>query len=159
MYWIRKPHPNHIITTLLWVLFIFAFSIQNGESSSLTSSGIAQSVYELLKSLSASTTLTFQDVSLLVRKSAHVFSFTVLMVLVLRVTFNNLKSWKTASWMFCLLIAFLDESIQIFVPGRSSQFSDVVLDMTGATIISILFILYTERKKHANTIRNLHQLL
>lgn len=151
MSWIRKPHLFHIIITLLWVVFIFSFSLQNDQSSSLTSSGITQVVYDLFKSVFTTSTISLRDVSLFVRKSAHVFSFTVLIILVLRVTYNNLNAWKIASWLFCLLIASCDETIQLFVPGRSGQISDVVLDMTGATLVLILFILLTERKKYANT--------
>lgn len=151
MSWTRKPHPYHMIATLLWVLFIFSFSLQNAQNSSLTSSGITQIVYDMFKGIFTSSTLTLNDFSVFVRKSAHVFNFTVLMILVLRVTFNNLKYWKIGSWLFCLLIASLDETIQLFVPGRSGQLSDVAIDMTGATLILILFIIYTERKNHAKT--------
>ena len=151
MSWTRKPHPYHMIATLLWVLFIFSFSLQNAQNSSLTSSGITQIVYDMFKGIFTSSTLTLNDFSVFVRKSAHVFNFTVLMILVLRVTFNNLKYWKIGSWLFCLLIASLDETIQLFVPGRSGQLSDVAIDMTGATLILILFIIYTERKNHAET--------
>ena len=151
MSWIRKPHPYHIIITLLWVVFIFSFSLQNAQTSSLTSSGIARLIYDMFNSVFTTSNLTLSDFSILVRKSAHVFSFTVLMVLVLRVTYNNLKGWKIASWLFCLLIASLDETLQLFVPGRSGQLSDVALDMTGATLILILYIIHTERKNHAET--------
>ena len=151
MYWTRKPHPYHMIATLLWVLFIFSFSLQNAQSSSLVSTGIAQMVYDVFKNVFTSSTLTLNDFSVIVRKSAHVFSFTVLMIFVLRVTFNNLINWKIGSWLFCLLIASLDETIQLFIPGRSGQISDVALDMSGASLILILFIIYIERKNHAKT--------
>lgn len=149
MSWARKPHPLHIIATLVWVLFIFSFSLENAQSSSLASSRLAQVIYDIVNSISTSSTLTLNDFSVLVRKSAHVINFMILMILVLRLTFNNFKSWKIGSWMFCLTVAIIDETIQLFVPGRSSQLSDVFLDMSGATLVFILFILYLERKKYA----------
>jgi len=151
MIWTRKPHPYSMIATLLWVLFIFSFSLQNAQSSSLTSSGITQFVYDLFDTLLIRSNLTLNDFSLLVRKSAHVFNFAVLMIFVLRSTYDNLKNWKIGSWLFCLLIAIIDETIQIFSPGRSSQIGDVAFDMLGATLVLALFILFIERKHHAKT--------
>jgi len=149
MSWTRRPHPLHIITTLVWVIFIFSFSLESAQSSSLASSRLAQFLYELVHSVFTTSPLTLQDFVVLVRKTAHVVNFAILMILVLRLTYDKLKNWKIGSWLFCLFIAITDETIQMFVPGRSSQLSDVILDMSGATIIFILFILFSERKKYA----------
>jgi VanZ family protein len=151
MTWTRRPHPLHILATLVWVIFIFSFSLENAQSSSLASSRLAQVVYDLVNSILPTSTLTLKDFSVLVRKSAHFISFSILMMLVLRLTFDKLINWKIGSWLFCLLIAITDETIQMFVPGRSSQVSDVILDMSGATLILMLFIVVLERKKYAKT--------
>ena len=43
---------------------------------------------------------------------------------------------------FCLLVASVDETIQLFVSGRSGQVSDVVLDFVGALCgITLLLII------------------
>lgn len=149
MSWARKPHPLHIIATLVWVLFIFSFSLENAQNSSLASSRLAQILYDIVNSINTTSPYTLKDFSVLVRKSAHFISFSILMILVLRLTFNKLNNWKIGSWVFCLAVAITDETIQLFVPGRSSQLSDIVLDMSGATLIFILFILFIERKKYA----------
>ena len=39
-----------------------------------------------------------------------------------------------AAGIVCVLYAISDEIHQIFVPGRSGQFSDVLLDSAGAVI-------------------------
>ena len=36
--------------------------------------------------------------------------------------------------ILCVLVASLDETIQLFVSGRSGQISDVLLDCTGALL-------------------------
>lgn len=151
MTWTRKPHFHHVVATLMWVLFIFSFSLQNAQSSSLTSLGLTQFLYDIFNSIVTTSNLTMNDFSGLVRKSAHVFNFAVLMIFVLKLTYENLKNWKIGSWFFCLLIAIIDETIQIFSPGRSSQIGDVAFDMLGATLVLALFILFIERKPYAKT--------
>jgi len=45
-----------------------------------------------------------------------------------------LWSYCWISWFFAIVYAITDEIHQYYVPGRSSQFSDVCLDATGAMI-------------------------
>jgi VanZ family protein len=40
------------------------------------------------------------------------------------------------------MIAFMDEGIQLFVAGRSAQWSDILLDMAGSTFgLGIWFLI------------------
>jgi len=48
--------------------------------------------------------------------------------------------------VFCVLYAISDETHQIFVPGRSAQISDVLIDSVGA-IVGILMYLVLARIK------------
>ena len=96
----------------------------------------------------------------LVRKTAHFTEYAVLGSLF----FLNLKSWQRSknstsmnillSLIFSFLYACTDELHQIFVPGRSAQFRDVLIDTLGAsfgTLITYLTIkLFTKIKARAH---------
>ena len=50
------------------------------------------------------------------------------------------------------LVAFIDEFIQFFTPGRACDIKDVLVDFLGATsanliVMGIVFIIYTIRKR------------
>jgi VanZ family protein len=133
MIWIRKPHIASIIATLVWVLFIFSFSLQNAVDSSLASSRLAEFMLNVTNQVSSNHGFVLHDFVVLVRKGAHFLNFMVLMWCVLSVTQNNIKPAILISLLFCLVVALMDEGIQLFVDGRSAQWSDIVLDMAGAT--------------------------
>lgn len=74
-----------------------------------------------------------------VRKTAHFAEYAILGSLF----FLNLKSWQKSksstsmnillSLIFSFLYACTDELHQIFVPGRSAQFRDILIDTLGAS--------------------------
>ena len=79
----------------------------------------------------------------ILRKLAHFSEYGLLGVL-----------WATELWLgshhrkgreaairlgFCMLTAFLDETIQLFVPGRSGEVRDIWIDTSGA-LLGILFV-------------------
>jgi VanZ family protein len=133
MIWIKKPHFASILATLVWVLFIFSFSLQNAVDSSLASSRLASFLLNFTQQFIPNHPFELHDFVVLVRKGAHFINFMILMMCVLSVTFSNIKHPLIISLLFCLLIAIMDESIQLFVAGRSAQLSDIVLDMVGSS--------------------------
>ena len=46
----------------------------------------------------------------------------------------QLNRKKIVAFLFCVLVASTDETIQLFVSGRSGQVSDVALDCVGVLI-------------------------
>ena len=57
---------------------------------------------------------------------------------------------------FCMLTAFLDETIQLFVPGRSGEIRDVWIDIAGAwTGIMITTCLVCIAMKFRNRNKNI----
>lgn len=97
----------------------------------------------------------------LVRKTAHFIEYAILGSLF----FLNLKSWQKPknstsmnmllSLIFSFLYACTDELHQIFVPGRSAQFRDVLIDTLGASfgaLITYLIIkLFVKIKARSKT--------
>ena len=85
----------------------------------------------------------------LVRKSAHIFMYFVLGMLVFNVlrqyTQNN-KKLVGFSILFAFVYAVSDELHQAFVPGRSAEPRDVLLDTIGASLGVALCMLIIRRK-------------
>ena len=83
----------------------------------------------------------------LVRKMAHFSAFAVLGVLWTG-TFRNAKNFTLFKpFGLCLLAAVSDETLQLFVAGRSGQLSDVWLDFSGVLFGMVLFWLICKLAK------------
>lgn len=82
-------------------------------------------------------------VPVLIRKTAHLFLFSVLGILVFETVISHRKQKLSSVFLsvcFCFLYACTDEIHQYFVDGRSAQFSDVLLDTFGA-LFGILLVI------------------
>ena len=148
-----RTHKFFLPALLIFqMLFIFTMSSFGHNSSDAQSNlfvdFIAQNFphvrHGLENNLISLSTLIF-----LVRKTAHFTEYAILGSLF----FLNLKSWQRSksstsmnillSLIFSFLYACTDELHQIFVPGRSAQFRDILIDTLGAsfgTIITYLII-------------------
>lgn len=119
---------------VIWMIFIFIMSSFNGNISSNQSGSIADLIYNLFNISDT------EKVSLIVRKCAHVSEFFILGILVINlISKYNVKYSYLISFIVCVLYASSDEFHQLFVPGRSGQVTDVLIDMIG-TIFSLLII-------------------
>lgn len=152
----RKKHNASLfqviitLMTFLFVAFIFIHSTMNADDSgneSLAALGILQSVFRSLG-------IPFELTDFIVRKSAHFLEFAVLGGLAaLSVYAYFKKPWKRTLQIcfFTLAVALTDETIQLFVPGRSGRVQDVWIDFAGACCgMLILFLIcwmLTKRKK------------
>jgi len=79
----------------------------------------------------------FGSLNVPIRKCGHMFEFGLLFLLFNWALYPSKSFWNRALLSFLLTIAyaFSDEWHQSFVPGRTSQLSDVIVDGigTGAT--------------------------
>lgn len=134
------------IITLLWVAVIFSFSLQPADTSSQLSLGVGQWLIELLPEAFADKLLFMPQEQLeflhtLLRKAGHFSEYLILSMLsMFTVLQSELRHKIWIALGFCLLVASADETIQLFVSGRSGQVSDVVLDLVGA-LCGILILL------------------
>lgn len=143
--------------TVLFISFIFLHSSMTGDTSSNESSSVLVFVQSIINALCIPITLS----ELLIRKVAHFSEFAVLGVLVSTTFYIYDKTLKKyikrllSVFFICLATAVTDETIQLFVPGRSGQVSDVLIDFSGAftgvIIVSvILMIIYRKKTKNRN---------
>ena len=114
---------------ILWMLFIFIMSSFNGVMSSNQSGSIAVLIYNLFDISDT------EKVSFIVRKCGHVSEFFILGILVINlVNKYNVKHIYFISFIVCVLYASSDEFHQLFVPGRSGQVTDVLIDLIGVVL-------------------------
>lgn len=120
-----------VLALIAWMGLIFFMSSQ----VATTSSGISSLFVEPIKPYAPG--FTEDILTTLVRKSAHIFLYFVLGILI----FNALRDYKfsnTPLVLFSILFAFLyaitDEIHQSFVPGRSAELRDVLIDTLGASL-------------------------
>lgn len=115
------------------IVFIFSNSLQIADVSEGASGrvlGILQGILRHLGLPGAADRLTMH----IVRKLAHFCEYLLegfLLMLCLRVYTRHF--FKHVSWPMLggLLTALTDETIQLFVPGRSGQVTDIWIDFSG----------------------------
>lgn len=136
-----KRHAKLLISLLLilQMLFIFTMSSFGSDSSNAQSSQIIQVLHQVFPNLSSRTSgLDANTLAFLVRKTAHFTEYTILGVL-FYLFYRQTLPQKNGLQLFVLAIlssflyACTDEIHQLFVPGRSGQFTDILVDTLGAS--------------------------
>ena len=135
---------------ICWMITIFMFSNQGSDKSSKTSKG---SIRFILDKLSITKNMEEQQIEELIeklqtpiRKLAH-FSIYTLGGILTSIYFSLDKKSKRKSIieaiLFCSIYAITDEIHQYFIPGRSCELRDILIDSSGALfgILIIQFIL------------------
>lgn len=118
----RKWLP--VAAAALWVCFIWGNSLQAATVSSQRSGSITTLFNQWLPWFTEH----------LVRKTAHFFEYAVLGLLLAAVLFVTLGAPRKHLPLLLLIgffIPFMDETIQLFVSGRSGDLKDVWLDLGG----------------------------
>lgn len=119
---------------ILWMAFIFYMSSCNGNVSSDQSGTIAYVLHNILG------IDYFDNLIIIIRKCAHVSEFFILGILVINlISKYNVKHIYLISFIICVLYASSDEFHQLFVPGRSGQVTDVLIDLIGV-VLGLLFV-------------------
>lgn len=148
--------------SLLIMVFIFSMSAQDAETSSNTSGGLIESVIRFFdKGFTELSQIEQEEYvgkfQFIVRKLAH-FSVYLALGFTLSAgmqTFVKLRVFVRTLFAFIIgvLYAILDEIHQIFVPGRSCELRDMLIDSTGILIGSLfimaLFLLIKRIKNKA----------
>ena len=136
-----------IILCILWMMFIYYNSSQDGTSSNGFTYKIENSnnikVYSSPNNV-ISSLLNKDRVSLnnLLRKFAHVMEFLILSILLCNAFFTcGIKGRNPIVYVLfiTLFYAVLDEYHQIYVIGRYSSVKDVLIDFIGGIIGMIVY--------------------
>ena len=126
------------IFTLLWVAVIFSFSLQPGEVSGDLSGSFLRKVLEwfvpgVFEKLETMPQEQLDMWHMILRKCAHFTEFAVLGVLSSLTLLQSKVSRRVLMAMaVCLVVASMDETLQLFVDGRAGRVVDVMIDGAGA---------------------------
>ena len=138
------------VPAILIMLIIFNFSskpaVVSGESSLMISDQIMR-IYEKISDVHYNEAIRMDKLSILdhyVRKAAHVTEYAILAATVtLPLWLRKRKGFRL--WSLSVLItagyAATDEIHQKFVPGRSGELKDVLIDSAGAALGAYVFII------------------
>lgn len=137
--WLIAFRVIFTIALIACIAFIFRNSLESGALSSARSQAVMQKINEILS------VVNFGPLSEhTVRKLAHFAEFTLegfLLMLCLRVYTNRFVrhiSWPLLGGM---TTALLDETIQRFIPNRTSQVTDVWIDMAGVVFGALIALI------------------
>lgn len=141
------------ILIILCMATIFYFSSESGEESSDKSDGIIVKTAEffLNKKLdSVSKEKYINKYVVLIRKGAHFTIYSILGILLISFIgeFRTLNRWSIyITVLIVFLYAISDEIHQTFIPGRSGELKDILLDSFGGFFASSLYLyLYKHRR-------------
>ena len=148
-------HQKRVLSwgiTFLWMALIFYLSSQPATESRELSRGIAVRVAEILDRLVPQADIDFRSLHGMLRKQAHFWAYLVLGPLVLNALKQSGVKGRRAVVLglaISVVYAITDEIHQTFVPGRSGEVFDVVIDTAGAATGMALYGLmgWIRRKK------------
>ena len=131
----------YTILLILWMLMMFMFSSQNGSLSDKTSGGITGVITHIVQNIFNIENNQYEQlhrtISMIVRKTAHLTLY-ILGGVLSYCTYNSYKQVNLNDLkyivIFMILYAISDEIHQYFVPGRSAEIRDVLIDVLGANI-------------------------
>ncbi|MCI9435156.1 MAG: VanZ family protein [Bacilli bacterium] len=152
------------ILLISWMGLIFFFSHQSAIDSDKVSSGVIDKIIHTIEIIS-NHKLTDNELELIsnylvfpIRKLAHFTLYFILGILFYNLIKSYIKNNKKriiVSLLFCLLYACSDEIHQIFIPGRSGEIRDVLIDSIGSFMGIILIYVFLKRKDNKNEEKNI----
>lgn len=149
----KRKKSLKIISILLAIMLaailisIFNFSAQTASESSALSDWVVTFLTGLEKT--SENMEKFREWSFYIRKAAHMTVFfacaitTFWLLFTLGSYFGKMNIWVVTgiTMVYSFAMASLDEYHQSFVDGRGAAFSDVGIDMIGATVAIVLSII------------------
>lgn len=155
----KKRRNIFLVLAVLWMCLIFSFSARPAELSSNDSYEVGILVGKIFvpgfEELDLEEQTEFaKKIDHPVRKCAHFTEYMILGIFFASAFIGNIKKKQTeimASFLLGASYAASDELHQLFVPGRSGQISDVMLDsagvLTGVLLVFLLARLFLKKKR------------
>ena len=141
---VNKKQILYVFLIIIWMATVFAFSNQPAEKSSRTSGNITEKVVKVITKDNKKITQTEKDsIETIIRKCAHFVLYLIGGVLVINFIITTRVEGKYViiyTILFTFVYAITDEVHQIFVPGRSGEIRDILIDTVGANCGTLLFL-------------------
>lgn len=137
---------RYFIPMIIWMIFIFIMSNNNGNDSSSQSNFFANIILQFIN-------INRETLTFIIRKAAHMSEYAILALLtyyaLTKIAFNK-KIIFQITFLISFLYACSDEFHQLFISGRSGQFTDVLIDSAGCLIMLLFSYLWQKRKNESN---------
>ncbi len=148
----RKIFTGFVI---VWMIIIFMFSARNADVSSQDSSRVGmlagQIFFRDFNDWDLQEQVAFaQKIDHPVRKTAHATEYAILGMLLFGAAYQTREQRRRTavlSWGIGTFYAATDEIHQIFVPGRSGQITDVMIDSSGVAVGVLILLLLSDLAK------------
>lgn len=127
------------IIVFLYIAWIFSNSLSDGTLSSAESGTVTRFLLGILHNFGI--TVSYDLFHHFVRKLAHFSEYALLGLLTcVAIKHKPLINNRKLNWLlFGVIPPLLDETIQLFVPGRCGALKDSLLDMSGFLSGSLFF--------------------
>ncbi|MDO5293037.1 MAG: VanZ family protein [bacterium] len=145
------------VLAIVWMIIIFSFSARTSDVSTNDSNRIGLFIGKTFISgfneWNEEKQMDFaKKVDHPIRKTAHALEYTILGALVTGAYITDKRKLRTRiliPWIIATLYAASDEFHQLFVPGRSGQVTDVMIDSSGVIcgVLLMVCILHGIQKK------------
>ena len=134
-----------IILVIAWMVLVFILSHQVADESSETSSRFIATIIKLFNKNIQQEELDkiLLIIEPIVRKIAHFVLYTLggILITIMFINFKeHIAKTKTTAFLLGTVYAITDEIHQLFVPGRSGEIRDVLIDSSG--VLLGVFIIY-----------------
>lgn len=146
-----------LIITVVWMAVIFCFSAQPADVSTDTSLHVGMAIGKMsvpdFSKLPKEKQMDYAEkIEFPVRKMAHATEYAILGCLLTNLCLSlPMKKAYMWGWLMGSAYAATDEFHQLFVPGRSGQITDVMIDSIGCLAGCLLiYLILCIVKKHAS---------
>lgn len=153
--------------TIIWLIVIFIFSSMNTQESNNKSKQTIKKTVEKTTEISENIGITENKIppqkinstvnklNYPLRKCAHASEYAVLAILIIftinAFTNNNYSIKKILlTVLICFVYSLTDEYHQSFVPGRTSLFTDCLIDTTGSIIACMVYSVVKKVKERVH---------
>jgi VanZ family protein len=149
--WLFRKDLSFFLT-ISWMFVIFYLSHQPAERSSELSGTFLKFMLTIIAVVPFS--LELDIIHFLIRKSAHFIAYFMLGILLfhtVRLFYETNFIPMNVAFVLSILYAISDEYHQTFIPGRSGEVRDVILDasgsLTGIVLYALIIYLIIKRRQ------------
>ena len=152
------------ILVVAWMIFIFVLSNMNSMDSGNKSQTIVKKTVDVTTTVGSNAGIVEKpseekiekispDLNPIFRKFSHAFVYLILAILVANaLNISKAKKVFVFTILICILYAASDEIHQLYIPGRSGEVRDVMIDTFGALIgysfYKLMFMLFNKKRKY-----------
>ncbi len=140
----------HFVPLFFWMIIILFFSLQSGTQSAQLSGGILSLISNVFESIGI--IVDPSSLHFLIRKIAHFAEYAVLAILAMFALrpYDFARERKlTIVFVFGVLFAIFDESLQTLIPDRVGSPVDVMIDAVGTFFGLLIVKMHLKRKERS----------